>query len=74
MILAETLHVSDRPVGRLLVNSLSGGISFQPAEAPSLLPDKPWSSVDEVKAAVTAAYSKTKKTPALHLIAAEEDE
>ena len=58
MRLVETLHVSGRPVGRLLVNTNSQEIAFQAAELPSLLPDYSWDSVDELRAAVTAAYSK----------------
>ena len=61
MIVNETIFVQGRPVGRLLVNTNSQEIAFQPAKPPSLLPDKQWSSVDEVKAAVTLAYFKPKK-------------
>lgn len=63
MILSETLHVDGRPIGRLLVNSQSQDISFQAAELPSLLPDRPWGTVDELRAAVTAAYSHNKDGP-----------
>ncbi len=57
MIVSETFHVSGRPVGRLMVNTNSQEIAFQPAESPSLLPDQSWSSVDELRTAMTVAYS-----------------
>jgi hypothetical protein len=58
MMLSETLHVSDRPVGKLLVNTNSQEIAFQAAESPSLLTNRSWKTVDELRAAVTAAYFK----------------
>jgi len=61
MILAETIHVAGKPVGRLMVNTNSHEIAFQAAEAISLLPDQEWASVDELRAAVIAAYSKPEK-------------
>ena len=51
MILAETVHMSGKPVGRLIVNTNSREIVFQPAEATVPLPDREWNSVEELRAA-----------------------
>ena len=59
--MAETILVSGRPVGRLLVNTNSHEIAFQPTEAAKLLPDRDCSSVDELRQAVIQFYQK--KTP-----------
>ena len=57
MKITETIHVEGKPVGRLIVNTNSHEIEFQPAEATSLLPDQSWNSVDHLKLAIFAAYT-----------------
>ena len=57
MKIVESIYVAGKPVGRLIVNTNSREINFHPAEAPSPLPDKEWSSTDELRQAVTQAYT-----------------
>lgn len=61
MILAETIFVDRRPVGMLRQDSNSGQIGFSPLKGESPLPDRTWDSMDQLKLAVTAAYSETTK-------------
>ena len=56
MILAETIFLEGVPVGMLRQDSNSGQINFSPIKGKSPLSDQSWSSVDELKAAITAAY------------------
>ena len=62
MRIKETIYVKGQPVGALLLDSLTRQASFQSAEMPSLLPDRTWGSIDELKATVAAAYSKYSKS------------
>ena len=63
MIIAESVHVAGKPVGRLIIDSNSHEIAFQTAEATSLLPDQEWGAVDELRAAVVEAYTDKEKGP-----------
>lgn len=63
MMLSETIHVAGKPVGRMIVNTNSHEIAFQAAESPSLLPDKEWDSVDQLKQAVIDTYSHNRDGP-----------
>ena len=63
MKIVESIHVQGKPVGRLIVNTNSSEIAFQPTEATSPLPDQEWGSVDELRAAVTAFYTHKEKDP-----------
>lgn len=65
MRIAESVYVQGRPVGRLIVDTNSHEIVFQPRESPSRLPDQSWNSVDQLKQAVFAAYSYKKSSPGL---------
>ena len=58
MILAETIFVNQQPVGMLREDSNSGQIGFSPLKGKSLLPQKRWRDVDELKQAVIQAYQK----------------
>lgn len=60
-MLSETIHMAGRPVGRLLVNTNSQEISFQPHDTPSPVPDRDWESVDELRNAIARAYSEPEK-------------
>lgn len=57
MILSETLYIDRQPVGMIRQNSNTGQISFSPTDKKSLIQARNWSSIDELKAAVSAAYS-----------------
>ena len=59
MIVAETIFVNQRPVGMLRQDLNSGQIGFSPLKGESPLPDRTWDSMDQLKLAVTAAYSET---------------
>ena len=58
MIVAETIFVSNKPVGVIRRDSNTRQIDFSPIDGKSPLPDRPWNSVDELRAAVTAAFSE----------------
>ena len=61
MILAETIFLEGVPVGMLRQDSNSGQINFSPIKGKSPSSDQSWSSVDELRAAVTATYSESVK-------------
>ncbi len=63
MILAETIFVDQRPVGVVRRDSTTRQVAFSPTDGRSLLPERQWRDIDEMKAAVIKAYAKTKKTP-----------
>ena len=63
MILAETIYVDRQPIGMVREDSNTGQLDFSPHEGKSLLPQRQWRDIDELKAAVIKAYAKTKKTP-----------
>ena len=57
-MLKETVFANGRPVGVLLVDTFNRQISFHPTESPSLLPDRSWNSLDEMRQAIVEAYSR----------------
>lgn len=61
MILAETIFVGGAPVGVVRQDTNSRQIVFFPIDGKSPLPNRPWKSVDELRAAVVAAFSKPEK-------------
>ena len=63
MKIVESVHVAGKPVGMIHQDSNTGQLDFSPHEGKSLLPQRQWRDIDELKAAVIKAYSKTKKTP-----------
>ena len=63
MILAETIFVNQQPVGVVRQDSDSGLIDFSPTDGKSLIQDRNWSNVDELRAAVQKAYSHKEKSP-----------
>ncbi|MCH8056863.1 MAG: hypothetical protein IIB78_03220 [Proteobacteria bacterium] len=63
MIVAETIFVDSRPAGVLRQGSNSGQIGFSPLKGESLLPQKHWRDIDQLKAAVRAAYSRNEEGP-----------
>lgn len=65
MILTETIFFKGAPIGAVRQCSFTGQIDFSPLKGKSLLADRSWDSVDQLKQAVIKAYSKTKKTPAI---------
>ena len=56
MIISETLLVKGQPVGRLILDTNSQEVAFQPNVSLSPLPNRHWSSVDKLRAAVVKAY------------------
>lgn len=58
MILAETIFVSSKPVGVIRQNTNTQQIAFSPIKGQSRLPEREWSSIDDLKAAVIREYTK----------------
>ena len=58
MILVETIFIADAPVGVIRMDTFSKQIAFSPIKGKSRLPDREWTSVDEIKAAVIREYEK----------------
>lgn len=59
-MLKETVFANGRPVGVLLVDTYNGQLSFHPAESPSLLPDRDWKCLDEMRQMIIKVYSDLK--------------
>ena len=69
MILKETIFVQGRPVRDLLLDSLTRQVSFHPSSSPSLLQERDWSGPDELRQAVTQAYtSESPETTGLPIL------
>ncbi len=58
MILTETIFLDGAPVGVIRQNTNTQQIAFSPIKGPSRLPEREWSSIDELKAAVIREYEK----------------
>ena len=56
MMTSETVHADGVPVGRIVVETNTQEIAFLPAVSPSKLPEKDWTSLEELRNAVIAAY------------------
>lgn len=63
MIVSETIFVNRQPVGMVRQDSNSGQIDFSPLNGKSLLPQKRWRDMDELKRAIFAAYSYNEDGP-----------
>ena len=63
MILAETIFVDRQPVGIVRQDSNTQQIDFSPLKGKSLVTDRSWESIDDLKLAVFAAYSHNKDGP-----------
>jgi hypothetical protein len=56
MMISETVFVNTRPIGRILMETVSQEVTFFPTISPSRLPAKDYASIDEMRNAVIAAY------------------
>ena len=63
MILSKTIFINCQPVGMVRQDSNSGQIDFSPLNGKSLLPQKRWRDMDELKRAIFAAYSYNEDGP-----------
>ncbi len=57
MMISETLHVEGKSVGRMIVDTNAKEVTFEPNENPTLVPDRNWNGVDELRQAVIQAYT-----------------
>jgi len=58
MIMRETIHVAGEVVGVIRQDTNTGQIAFSANNGQSRLPAQEWDSIDQLKAAVIAAYSE----------------
>ena len=56
-MLKETVFAKGKPIGVLIVDTFNGQMTFTPAEEPSLLSNRRWKSLDEMRQAVIKAYT-----------------
>ncbi len=56
MMFSETVFANSVPVGRILLDTDTKEVTFLPASSPSKLPAKDYTSIDEMRNAVIAAY------------------
>ena len=60
MIISESIFKDRVPIGRIFSDTQTGLFAFSPTKGQSLLPDREWRDVDELKRAIYEAYRQGK--------------